>query len=65
MIKSTAKSQSLVINAENFVEVVEKIKIREIDLGEGQRLLEDFVKLPKVKSAFKLEAYYHLSRISY
>lgn len=64
MIKSTTKSQSLVINAENFVEVVEKIKIREIDLGEGQRLLEDFVKLPKVKSAFKLEAYYHLSRIA-
>lgn len=64
MAKSNTETNALSVTAENFGEIVQKIKNRELDLEAGQKLLTEFVKTPKLKSEMKLEAFYHLSRIA-
>ncbi|MEZ4814171.1 MAG: winged helix-turn-helix domain-containing protein [Bdellovibrionota bacterium] len=64
MTKTNIESPVLSVTAENFNEIVQKIKTRELDLDVGQKLLTEFVKTPKLKNETKLEAYYHLSRIA-
>lgn len=65
---STAKfngtDQLTHVTPENFAEMANQIKTGKMDLELGQKLLDAYVKTPKVSNASKLEAYYHLSRIA-
>ncbi len=64
-LEPKASEKTLIsVTIENFQEIVTKIKSREIDLDAGQKALTAFLQNPKLKSAMKLESYYHLCRIA-
>lgn len=64
MAKSNTETSVSSLTTENFGEIVQRIKNRDISLEEGQKLLTEFLKNTQLKTEMRLETYYHLSRIA-